>query len=410
MTETTRPTVLVLASTYPRWRGDVEPGFVHELCRRLTSRFEVIALVPDAPQADASGVLDGVEVVRFRYGPRRLQTLVNNGGITTNLRRHRWKWLLVPGFVLSQYLAARRLVRTRRINLVHAHWLIPQGVIARRLEHTTGVPYLLTSHGGDLFGLRGRWLEAVKRRVADAAAAMTVVSTAMCDEARRIGLRPARLKVLPMGVDLRQRFVPSSDVGRNPDELLFVGRLVAKKGLAHLLDALPSVLARRPATTLTIAGFGPEETALREKAKSLGVAGCVRFVGAMPQADLPDLYRRAGVFVAPFIRDDSGNQEGLPVVLMEAIGCGCPVVVGHVAGIDDLLGDAAKEISVDARSSHRLAEAIVATLEDPVGAQSRARRILDAAIDRIDWQVIADSYAQLIAECLPSPTTPKDSD
>lgn len=130
----------------------------------------------------------------------------------------------------------------------------------------------------------------------------------------------------------------------------------------------------------------------------------------MPQADLPDLYRRAGVFVAPFIRDDSGNQEGLPVVLMEAIGCGCPVVVGHVAGIDDLLGDAAKEISVDARSSRRLAEAIVATLEDPVGAQSRARRIRDAAINRIDWQVIADGYAQLIAECLPSPTTPKDFD
>jgi len=60
MRESRRPTLLVLASTYPRWRNDPEPGFVHELCRRLTQRFDVIALVPDAPGADAGGLLGGV--------------------------------------------------------------------------------------------------------------------------------------------------------------------------------------------------------------------------------------------------------------------------------------------------------------------------------------------------------------
>lgn len=409
MTEIARPTVLVLASTYPRWSGDPEPGFVHELCRRLTSRFEVVALVPDAPQADASGVLDGVEVVRFRYGPRQWQTLVNNGGITANLRRHRWKWLLVPGFVLGQYLVARSLLRRRRISVVHAHWLIPQGMIARRLQRAVGVPYLLTSHGGDLFGLRGGWLEAIKRRVASSASAMTVVSTAMRDEARRIGLQPPKLAVLPMGVDLRQRFVVNAHIDRDPNELLFVGRLVAKKGLTLLLDALPLVLAHRPATTLTIAGFGPEKPALREQAARLGLTACVRFLGAMPQSRLPELYHRAGVFVAPFIRDESGNQEGLPVVLMEAIGCGCPVVVGKVAGINDLLGDAANEICVDATNPQVLATAILATLGDPAEAQARARRIRDTAVGRIDWQVIADGYAQLIMDCLPGPIGSKES-
>lgn len=408
MTETARPTVLVLASTYPRWSGDPEPGFVHELCRRLTSCFEVIALVPDAPQADASGILDGVEVIRFRYAPRRWQTLVNNGGITTNLRRQRWKWLLVPGFVLGQYLAARRLLKQRRIGAVHAHWLIPQGMIARRLQRATGVPYLLTSHGGDLFGLRGRWLEAIKRRVASSAAAMTVVSTAMRDEAQRIGLRPPKLAVLPMGVDLRQRFVADAHADRDPDELLFVGRLVAKKGLTHLLDALPLVLARRPTARLTIAGFGPEESALREQAANLGLAERVCFLGAKPQTELPGLYRRAGVFVAPFIRDESGNQEGLPVVLMEAIGCGCPAIVGKVAGINDLLGDTANEICVDAADPHALATAILAALDDPAEAQARALRIRDAAVGRIDWQVVAGGYAQLIKGCLRDPAGPRE--
>lgn len=400
MSESTLPTLLVLASTYPRWRNDPEPGFVHELCRRLVDRFHVIALVPDAPGADPDGMLDGVEVVRFRYAPRRWQTLVNHGGIVTNLRRFPWKWLLVPGFVLGQYLAARRLMRRRKVDVVHAHWLIPQGLIARRLKSGTAVPYLVTSHGGDLFGLRGWSLEVLKRRVAGSSSAMTVVSTAMRDEAMRIGLHPPRLAVLPMGVDLRERFVTDAQVERARDELLFVGRLVPKKGLPHLLDAMPAVLACRPEVTLTIAGFGPEESSLRMQARQLGIENHVSFLGAMPQESLPGLYRRASIFVAPFIRDDSGNQEGLPVVLMEAIGCGCPVIVGEVAGVRDLLGDAAREVCVDPRDTQAFASAILATLDHPAAAQERARMIRLAAAGRVDWQVIADGYAGQLESCV----------
>ncbi|MBA8882554.1 glycosyltransferase [Dokdonella fugitiva] len=389
-----RPTVLVLASTYPRWRDDPEPGFVHELCRRLVERFNVVALVPDAPGADPSGPMDGVEIVRYRYAPRRWQTLVNHGGIATNLKRSLWKWLLVPGFLLGQYLAARKLVRRRGIDVVHAHWLVPQGVIASLL----GLPYLVTSHGGDLFGLRGRVLNRLKRRVARSSAAMTVVSSAMAEEARRLGLEPPSLTVLPMGADLQTRFVPTrGKVARSTDELLFVGRLVPKKGLTHLLDALPLVLARRPATTLTIVGFGPEEGALHAQAKRLRIDDRIRFAGPVEQRALPAFFDRAAVFVAPFVRDASGNQEGLPVALMEAIGCECPAVVGDVAGIHDLLGDDARTISVDPREPTSLATAILAMLEDPQAARARARALRAKLLDRVDWQVIADRYGRLLA-------------
>lgn len=399
MTESGRPVVLVLASTYPRWAKDVEPGFVHELSRRLAARFDVVALVPDAPGADAGGMLDGVEVIRYRYAPRRWQTLVNNGGIATNLRRFAWKWLLVPGFVFGQYLAARRLLKRRHVDVIHAHWLIPQGLVALCLKRHASIPYLVTSHGGDLFGLRGRMLTALKRRVAASSSAMTVVSTAMRDEAFHVGLKPPELAVLPMGVDLRERFVVDAQVERARDELLFVGRLVPKKGLPHLLDALPAVLARRPSVILTIAGFGPEESSLRVQARRLGIESHVNFLGAMPQESLPGLYRRASVFVAPFIRDDSGNQEGLPVVLMEAIGCGCPVIVGEVAGVHDLLGSVASDVCVDAKNTQALAAAILATLDNPEQALERAKSIRLAAAGRVDWQVIADGYADLIETC-----------
>jgi glycosyltransferase involved in cell wall biosynthesis len=400
MNEDAKATLLVLASTYPRWRGDPEPGFVHELCKRLTKRFRVIALVPDAPGADPSGDLDGVEVVRYRYAPRRLQTLVNNGGIATNLKRSRWKWLLVPGFALSQFVAAWRLVGREHVDVVHAHWLLPQGLVARSLRKRSGVPYLVTSHGGDLFGLRGAVLRNMKQVVAASSAAMTVVSSAMADEAGRIGLDPPQIAILPMGVDLRERFVADRSIARERDKLLAVGRLVPKKGLNFLIDALPAIVQARPAVRLDIAGFGPEEDALRAQAERLGVAQHVRFLGAMPQDRLPALYRTASLLVAPFVRDDAGDQEGLPVVLMEAIGCGCPVVVGDVAGVDDLLGEMKSQVSIDPRDTNALAHAVIHALEDPAALAQRAEAIRALAASRVDWDHIASSYGQLITHCI----------
>jgi len=396
MTEAHKPTLLVLASTYPRWKGDHEPGFVHELCLRLCSDFNVVALVPDAPGADADGVLDGVEVRRYRYAPRSWQTLVANGGIVANLRRAKWKWLLLPGFVFAQYLSVRRIARERRIDVIHAHWLLPQGLIARRASKRAAVPFVVTSHGGDLFGLRSRIPAIFKRKVAADCAAMTVVSSAMCEEAQRLGLHPPRIEVLPMGVDLQTRFVPDSTVARASDELLFVGRLVPKKGLRFLLAALPRVLAARPHARLTIAGFGPDETALKAQAKELNIDRAVDFLGPMAQAGLPALYRRAAVFVAPFVRDDSGDQEGLPVALMEAIGCGCPVVVGEVAGVYDLLGEHAGEIAVDATDPGALSRAILAVLDAPERACERAQALRQRIADKIDWNVIAAGYSRVL--------------
>ncbi|HEU0196450.1 MAG TPA: glycosyltransferase, partial [Nevskiaceae bacterium] len=103
--------------------------------------------MPDAPGAEPSGPLDGVDVIRYRYAPRCLETLVNNGGIAANLRRARWKWTLVPGFFLGQWWAARRVLQSRSVSVIHAHWLLPQGIVARALHRRFGVPYVVTSHG-----------------------------------------------------------------------------------------------------------------------------------------------------------------------------------------------------------------------------------------------------------------------
>lgn len=400
-TPSRKPRLLVLASTYPRWRDDPEPGFVHELSRRLTADFEVTVLCPHAPEAATQEELDGVSVERYRYAPAAWETLVHGGGMVANLRRNPLKWLLVPGFLLGQAWVARRIVRRRSVDVLHVHWLIPQGLVALLLRPLgCRTPYLVTSHGADLYSLRGSLSRALKRRVAAGSAAMSVVSGAMVEEAARIRLKPPKLEILPMGVDFHGRFVPDTAVRREEDRILFVGRLVPKKGLAYLLDAMPAVLARRPRVRLAIVGFGPEETALKAQAQRLGLGERVEFLGARAQGELPALYRNASLFVAPFVKEASGDQEGLPVALMEAVGCGCPVVAGEVAGLSDLLGDAADQICVDAKDSTALAAAILKSLEAPAEAAARALEVRQRALQKVDWSAVAVGYSRLLKACV----------
>jgi glycosyltransferase involved in cell wall biosynthesis len=393
-----RPTLLVLASTYPRWNGDHEPGFVHELTKRLTDRFQVIAVVPSAPGAVAFETLDGVEVIRYRYAPQRFETLVNDGGIVTNLRRHRWKILLVPTFVLAQAWRTWRLLRTRQIDVIHAHWLLPQGLIAALLGWLPGRPpsYLATSHGADLFALRGRGLNALKRFVVRRAAAITVVSEAMRDELARIGADIGDVCVRSMGVDLEERFTPSTTARRSRDEILFVGRLVEKKGLRHLIDAMPAILLAYPSAYLTVVGFGPEETERQAQVQHLGLQSKVQFVGALSQQELPALYRRAAIFVAPFVLTPSGDQEGLGLVAVEAAGCGCPVVVSDLPAVRDVFDETMAQL-VTPGSAWAISDAVCAMFAE-MPACSMNAKVRTSLCERFDWSVVAKHYARILQD------------
>jgi glycosyltransferase involved in cell wall biosynthesis len=399
MTEPNRPTVLVLASTYPRWQGDHEPGFVHELAKRLTDRFHVIALVPHAPKAMTVETLDGVEVIRYRYAPNRLETLVNDGGVVTNLRRHRWKMLLVPSFMLALAWCAWRLIRQRKVDVIHAHWLLPQGMIAAVLGRLSRrpIPFLVTSHGADLFALRGRALNALKRHVVRRAASVTVVSQAMRDELARIGADISKVCVQPMGVDLRGRFTRDPSVTRSPHKLLFVGRLVEKKGLRHLLDALPAILAAAPQVTLAIAGYGPEEPALRDQVESMGLVHKVDFLGAIPQDALPDLLRRSSALVAPFVEAGNGDREGLGLVMVEALGCGCPVVTTRIPAVMDVFDGAWPPFCAVPGSPESISREVLRLLGDHQAAWAAADAMSQAIRARFDWREVAAGYAQVLA-------------
>ena len=261
-------------------------------------------------------------------------------------------------------------------------------------------PFVLTSHGGDLFGLRGGLATRLKRWVLRRADAVSVVSRPMAEIAESLGADPHRTAVIPMGVDFQNRFTPDPTTDRRPGEILFVGRLVEKKGLRYLIQALPQIVARIPHAHVTIAGYGPEEAALRRLADELGVAEKVTFLGALPQEALPDLYRRAAVFVAPFVRADSGDQDGFGLVVAEAIACGCPVAIGDVGVLAELFDADDSAARFPPGDIDALVEAVVAVLERPDEYSRRGAVLRARLVERLHWDVIAGRYAVLLGSLL----------
>lgn len=397
------PRLLVLASTYPRWVGDHEPGFVHELSRRLTDKFDVVVLSPHAPGAVQSEEMDRVEIHRFRYAPTRFETLVNDGGIVTNLNTHWWKWLLLPFFFAGLSWATFQAIRRFKPDVIHAHWLLPQGLVLLFLKclNVHVPPYLVTSHGADLFALKARPLAWLKRQVALHAGSVSVVSRIMRDELALLGVPKDSIRVRSMGVDLLNRFTPAEQGAADcVSQVLFVGRLVEKKGTKYLIEAIPEVVRDFPSLNVKIVGHGPELIGLKALAVDLGVERYVDFMGPKSQEEVAALGRGSTVFVAPFVEAKGGDQEGLGLVLVEALGVGCPIVVSDVSAIADVAEISEGVCVVPQRSAKEIAHGIVQVLRLPERYRLDVLQSRKRLVKKFDWTSVAEEYGDILSEIM----------
>lgn len=387
-----RPRLLVLTSTFPRWEGDAEPGFVHDLCRHLAASHEVTVLAPHAPGARCQETFSGVRVVRFRYGPERWEKLAYNGGIMANLRWNPLLYFMLPLFFLAQFFALIGLIRRIRPDAVHAHWIVPQGLVLAAVGMVGRVRprSICTAHGSDVSALRGSLWRRLRRRVVLRCDRIAVVSEALKAQLTSEGCPAERIEVIPMGTDLRDLFVPDGSP-RSPAEILFVGRLVPGKGADILLRALPAILARQPDATLTVVGAGPERDRLADLAQQLGVGARVSFMGPVPHAALAAHYRRAALLVLP------SREEGFGLVLVEALGCGCPVVASDIPALRDLLCEGGAGRLFRAGDVENLAHTLIALLSDDAARHALGARGRAHVLSRYGWDSLARRYARLLA-------------
>ncbi len=397
----------MLASTFPRWEGDTEPRFVESLSYELAEHFDVSVLVPHCRGAARQETLKNgdreLEVRRFRYCPDGLETLAYEGGMLSRVRRNPLRLLLLPLFLVAQMRAIWRLHREQAFAATHAHWIIPQGfsvTLLRRLSFALP-PVLLTSHGGDLYALRGRFLEEIKRRVLSRVDAVTVVSEAMrryCDEK---DFAPGRIDVQSMGVDLDTTFTPG-DSSSPREGLVFVGRLVEKKGVEYLIDAMAILAPQHPGLRLKIVGDGPLRGSLEARASELGVSDCIRFVGSVLNAEVPDYLRSAMIGVMPSVVAASGDQEGLGLVAVEAMGCGCAVVASDLPAVRDTVIDGQTGLMARPADAADLAAKISRLLEDDFLRERLAEDGRRHVVKNFNWSAVGSAYAGLFEKLIAS--------
>lgn len=401
-----RKQLLTLTSTFPRWEDDEDPPFVFELCNRLKADYSVHVLAPHFPGSRKKANFFGIHVQRFRYFFKPLEKLAYHGGILAKLKKNPFLYILLPFFIVGELLALIKLLRNHQFDLIHAHWLIPQGLAAILACSLTGskIPLLFTSHGGDLFGLQGNIMNKIKRWVILKSDALTVVSKSMIQAVKRLGAEHNRIYIIPMGADLKSRFVPSESRS-NTGCLLFVGRLVEKKGLQYLIHALPLILKTHPQVYLQVAGDGPEKINLKEMCENLGISAHVRFLGAVKNDLLPALYQTSDVVVFPSVIAEDGDQEGLGLVLVEALGCECATVVTDLPAIQDIIVDGKTGLVVPQKSIRKLAEKINCLLDDQKLRWSLGREGRRLVLKNYDWNLIARQYADLIESLICQPST-----
>jgi glycosyltransferase involved in cell wall biosynthesis len=321
--------------------------------------------------ADADGVR--VTRVRFHQLPRRMRHVA---------RELRFR-AAAPGVGAALLAAAESAGADVVLSLAITSYAPYVGRLARRL------PVVLSLEGGEpggVFTARPRPLRRAllhARRVVACAGSLAKAAIALAPEIAD------RLTVVPNGVDAA-RFAAATPWSHPRPYILAVGRLVAQKGFDVLLDAL-SRAADGLGVDCLIAGDGPDRAALEARRNAAGLGARVRFLGTVGLDALPALYRGAVLVACP------SRWEGLPLVVLEAMATGRPVVASAVDGIPDAVVDGETGILVPPEEPAALAEAITRLVRDPGASERLGAAGAVRAHDQFGWPRITAAYLDVLA-------------
>ncbi|NNE37481.1 MAG: glycosyltransferase [Gammaproteobacteria bacterium] len=391
--------ILVLTSTFPRWVNDKEPEFVLDLCRYLNSNsIEIDVLAPHSHGAAKYEAMDNISVYRYQYYFNQYQSLAYAGGIMANLKSNPFRYFQLPFFILFQTIALMSRLGKVEYDLIHAHWLIPQGFIAaivKTISRNKNIQIICTSHGGDLYALDNSVFRILKRWTINQCREFCVVSQAMERKAASLGIIGDQIHVMPMGVDFDKLFRPVPGIQRKQRQIIFVGRLVEKKGVDILINSFAEVSRTLPGCNLQIIGDGPKRPELEKLMKELGLEENVLFSGSVNHHALPKYYSSASLAIVPSIVAASGDQEGLGLVSLEAMGCGCAVIASSLEAIGDVI-DNDTGVLVNPGDSSELSRAIIDLLNDPQKRMKLAQQGQEKARQLFSWEVSGGRYLELI--------------
>jgi len=410
--------LLVLTSSFPRFIGDHAGTFVYELANTL-SKYGINTLVL-APlfndqrfkNTKISEKMGNLEVHRFRYFyPVRYQRLYRDGGFVHNLRSSNLAKIQLPLFVIIQLYSAINIAIVQRVDIIHTHWMLPQGLTGAIIHKLLKKPHILTVHAADVFALAkmpfGTYLaQFIVKNSSKIFVVSNYVSQSLYDLLPESALLDynSKLTILPMGVNTA---IYQSELGiseRDPIKkkkltILFIGRLNEKKGVIYLIQAMIKLNLFAKYLGVLICGDGPLRQDLERLTEANQLNDMVEFKGFITDDEKIDYMQLADILVVPSIVMDSGETEGLPVVILEGLAAGKAIIASNVSGASDAIQDGYNGFLVEQKKPEHIAEKIMFIMNNPEIRENIETNALSSS-QKYDWSNISHQYEVAIKEAL----------
>jgi glycosyltransferase involved in cell wall biosynthesis len=293
-----------------------------------------------------------------------------------------------------------RFVRANGFDIIHTHGYKSDlyGFLAARVLRKKIVA---TCHNWIADDLQTRLYYKIQKRFLPSFDGVVAVSGAVRNELLRIKVAEGRITIVPNGIETarfsgaRVGLRSELEIGDGRKVIGTVGRLAPEKGFLNLLSAASAVFASEKDAVLLMVGDGPQLGQLKEKAAQLGIGDRVVFAGV--RTDMPEVYSTIDVFVLPSL------NEGLPMVLLEAMAARRPVIATRVGAIPSVVVDRKDGLLVAPGSVAELGEALRALLEDDVLSRRLAESAYGKVVRDFSSDSMCDRYAGVYADILSSP-------
>ena len=393
--------ILTITSSYPKYARDTTAPFIASITKALASRgHELTVVLPAHRDLDLEPV-PGVRFRPYRYAPTQgLSVFGYAESLRADVALRGATYLAAPLALVSGTQKLLSESYRERYDVLHAHWVVPNGTMAWPVSKARGLPLVVSLHGSDVFmsEKKGAFRSAAKLAFSQARAA-TACSDDLAMRSLALGATE-KPRVVPYGVDiglfgdeppeLRQ----SLGIEKDALVILAVGRLVHKKGIEFLVDAAAAL--GQEALHVVIAGKGDLRPALEERARQAGLYDRTHFVGNVERDALPDYFAMADIVAVPSVRDGAGNVDGLPNVLLEAMASGTAIVASDVGGIPQAIRAGEDGLLVPEKDPGSLAEALrklasSSDLRKTLGASARKRAEQD-----FSWDLVGKRFESVL--------------
>lgn len=350
--------VLHIVTAFPRSEGDVITPWLVEMLRGLKGRGLEVEVFASSYRGLGNQVLWGIPVHRFRYFPSRWEDLTHEEMAVDRLSRSLRHKIMPLGYLFFGAVAVLKLCRRRKYDVIHVHWPLPHALFGWLAKKASGARLVSTFYGAEVRWakhsrlplLRGFLSWAVRK-----SDRIIAISSYTAGEVQSLINAPIELIPYTTGFSRKKGGRPT----RQPDRriILTVGRLVERKGIRYLVDAI-ALLPEDLKAELLIVGGGPLRESLEAYVRGKGLGAKVRFAGRVSEEELIGFYQNASVYVQPAIFDSRGDTEMLGVVILEAMHHNLPVVASNVGGISDIVRHKETGLLVPEKDPQALAQAV----------------------------------------------------